>query len=233
MILVDFICEKGYNYYDKLIVVQNLVQTVLYNTRCLNTKIILEVIKMGRMYNIARYVPMNNPTIPGALNGEETFHGLEKAKIAMRETVTKKFGAGVEKFTNKIDEYCQKYYGDNTPIEFINLKNLIIDVITNPAFPKSEKDLVEKYDWFDFKDDRIRFEFDSALLCVSDEGLVTVPMLEIEILGDDKEIFLEGLISCFVIKDFPYDDIVYRCWLSSGVFFGLDIELTLVPEDEE
>ncbi len=188
---------------------------------------------MGRMYKIARYIPMTHPMFPGGLNGEESYHGLEKAKIAMRETVTEKFCNGAEIYINKIDEYCQKYYPDNTPPEFEKLKNLIVDVITDPVFPKSQEELEQKYGWFDFEDDRIRFDFFSAVLCMTEKGLEMVPLLDIEIYDDDKELFVEGLISCFVIKDFPEEDIMYRCWLSAGVYRGLDIEMTLIPEDEE
>ncbi len=190
---------------------------------------------MGEMYNIARYIPMNDPDFPGALNGEETFHGLEKAKTTMRKTVTEKFGkSGIEEIINKIDEYSQKYYPDNTPSELLKLKSLIVNVITDPTFPKSQEDLEQNYGWFDFEDERISFSFKEDFLDFIEEEGEKVPTLQIDILDDDdKEIFVEGYVNCFIMKDLPEDDMItYRCWISAGVSCGLDINLSLVFEDE-
>ena len=195
----------------------------------------MEVPIMAEMYNIARYIPMSHPNFPGALNGEESYHGLEKAKIAMRETVTEKFGeSAIVKITNKIDEYCQKYYPDNTPSEFLKLKELIANVITDPSFPKSQEELEQNYGWFNFEDERISFSFKEDFVDLIEETGDMVPALQIDIFDDDdKEMFIEGYINCFIMKDLPEDDMAsYRCWLSAGVYMGLDINLYISFDDE-
>ncbi len=189
---------------------------------------------MSKMYNVARYIPMNHPYFPGNLNGEEKYHGLEKAKIAMRETVVEKFAGGLEKLTKKIDEYCGIYYPDNIPTEFVKLKGLIMDVLSDPTFPKSQETLEEKYGWFDFEDERIHFWFEEEYVNFIEGTGDKVPTLQIEINDEDEEIFLQGFVSCFIMKDLPDDDdlTTYRCWLSAGVNVGLDIDLSIVLDDE-
>lgn len=187
---------------------------------------------MGKMYHIARYIPMTHPHLPGALNGEEEYHGIEKAKIAMRRTVVEKFG-GPESYLAKIDEYCQKYYPDNTPPEFLKLKSLLTNLLTDPTFPKSQEELEKNHGWFDFEDERIHFTFSEEYLNFIEETGDMAPTLQINLKVDDEEIFLHGYITCFVMNELPDDEWVeYRCWLSAGVYRGLDICMSLAEEDE-
>ncbi len=196
----------------------------------------LEETQMSKLYKIARYVPMSHPMFSGALNGKKTYHGFEKAKAAMRQTVIEKFGPAVDGYIKKIDEYCQKYYPENTPPEIEKLKKLIADFFSDPAFPQTTEEIEQKYGWFFFEDDRIYIEFDLFDYDDGEGKTQALPFLRVTIYVDDKEIFIEGLIDCFIIADdylWDDEDSVYRCWLSAGVYYGIDMEMTLVSENED
>jgi hypothetical protein len=45
---------------------------------------------MSEMYKIVRYVPQGCGPFGGSINGAKKYHGFEKAKAAMYETIVKK-----------------------------------------------------------------------------------------------------------------------------------------------
>lgn len=94
---------------------------------------------------------------PFGLIGEDEFYTFEEAKIQFRNTIKEKLGDGIAEFTNQIDEYCEKYYPDGAPNNFEELKNTLIQLVTNPDYPENP----DEFEFEDFEDDNIEFYIDS------------------------------------------------------------------------
>ena len=104
---------------------------------------------MGKMYKIVRYVPRDVEFWGGSVSGAKKYHGFEKAKQGMLNTIKKKF-AGMDKYcADLIDSYCEKYYPNGAPKNFDMLKNLLTDFILRPE--ELEWELDDKYSDIDFE----------------------------------------------------------------------------------
>ena len=181
---------------------------------------------MGKMYKIVRYVPRDVEFLGGSVSGAKKYHGFEKAKQGMLNTIKKKF-AGMDKYcADLIDSYCEKYYPNGAPKNFDMLKNLLTDFILRPE--ELEWELDDKYSDIDFEDERVRFALSFDF---TPEGIIRI--LYIDVVEDAKCEFPEGVINAFHLKELEDVESERVVILSAGKDYGLDVVFSLLTDDDE
>ena len=181
---------------------------------------------MGKMYKIVRYVPRDVEFWGGSVSGAKKYHGFEKAKQGMLNTIKKKF-AGMDKYcADLIDSYCEKYYPNGAPKNFDMLKNLLTDFILRPE--ELEWELDDKYSDIDFEDERVHFALSFDF---TPEGIIR--LLYIDVVEDAKCEFPEGVINAFHLKELEDVESERVVILSAGKDYGLDVVFSLLTDDDE
>ena len=189
---------------------------------------------MSDMYKIVRYTPGSineerendlgirlNP-----VHGAKWYHGFEKAKKAMRETVKEKFDSMDVHCAELIDSYCAKYYPDGAPENFALLKEFIKDAIYNPE--ALEENLEEKYEEIDFEDERVCFALEYDF---DNDGAIR--HLYIDVSEDAKWTFPEGIISSIYLQELTDPESERYISLTAGKNWGLEIVFSLMTDEDE
>lgn len=118
---------------------------------------------------------MGTYTVQNFTSGEEyAYATLRGAQNKMRTLAAEEFGAeGVAKLTRLIDGYCKEQYPYGAPKELTELKTILINMITDPKFPRdpqAEMDLI-------FVDENLEIytlPYDGTLkICVTNENMKT------------------------------------------------------------
>lgn len=182
---------------------------------------------MSDMYKIVRYVPQDQGGIfGGGINGARKYHGFEKAKQGMRETVKNKY-AGMEKHcADLIDAYCQEYYPNSVPHNFKLLKQLISDYFNKPD--ELELELENKYADIDFEDERVHFALSFDF---TPEGLNR--FLYIEVADEAKWKFPEGCITSIQMNELTDPESERYVLLTAGKNYGIEVVLSLMTDEDE
>ena len=155
--------------------------------------------------------------------GAKRYHGFEKAKKAMRETVKEKLADMDQHCAELIDSYCAEYYPDGAPQNFAMLKELIREAIHHPE--ELEKNIKEKYSDIDFEDDRINFG-----IAFDKEG--AIPTIYMNASEEAMWKFPEGRINVKLCElDDPFSSLWF--WLTAGKRYGLEILLSLLTDEDE
>lgn len=186
---------------------------------------------MSEMYKIVRYTPysINEKVLGGIFNpilGAKKYHGFEKAKTAMRETVKEKFKDMDKHCAELIDSYCAQHYPDGAPKNFAMLKELIRDAIHNPE--ELEQTLKDKYEGLDFEDERVSFGLGMDL---DEDGVID--HLYIDVFDDAEWTFPEGIISCIRLPELKYPESERYISLTAGKQWGLEIVFSLMTDADE
>ena len=181
---------------------------------------------MGDMYKIVRYTPQGDDFFSGCMHGAKKYHGFEKAKTAMHETVKKKFEGMDKHCADLIDSYCKEYYPDGAPNNFNLLKQFISEYLRDPA--TFENEFEDKFAGIDFEDERVCFalsyDFDA-------DGVIR--HLYIEVSDEAKNKFPEGIISSISIKKLCDPESERYISLTAGKDYGLEIVFSLMSEEDE
>ncbi len=124
---------------------------------------------------------------------EETYDNFSEARREFRIAIKDAVGNRVTEMTDYIDKYCKKFYRENVPHSFEQLKNFIVKFVTDINYPSTNSDCNEMDAFEDFTDEKVEFWFDESW------------GLEISLNDDVK--FPTGYISAEIVEpitDEPY-----------------------------
>ncbi len=184
---------------------------------------------MSEMYKIVRSIPQDCGMFGGSVLGANKYHGFQKAKEAMFETIVEKFEGVDKKCDDLINSYCEEYYPNGAPKEFDLLKQLIRDYLKDPAtFEKKHAEEDSEYCFLCFEDERVCFSF---CLYADDDG--TLEYFRIDVSDEAKDKFPEVLISTIGLSELEYPDSERFVSITAGEDCGLEVCFSLMTEEDE